>query len=110
MLGLGDDVVLDNYMHFIALILRVRQASCHASLIPPEVKERAEEVLKYVTERTKNEMDVFEAEELLQRLRGVLEDSEQLEECAVCFESIDEESAVVLRSCKHVSHFAARQL
>lgn len=54
----GDDFVMENYMHFIALILRVRQSSCHASLIPPECKQRAEEILDYLVQKKgKEDMD-----------------------------------------------------
>lgn len=103
MFQLGDDVVLQNYMHFIALILRVRQAACHASLIPPDVAERSRDILKLVRDKGVSEIDVEEAEELLDRLRGAFEGLEKLDECAVCFEGIGEDSARVLRPCKHVS-------
>ena len=101
----GDDFVLDNYMLFIVSILRVRQASCHASLVPPDCRDRASEVLDKVKKWGKEQMDVTEAEELLERLRGAFGgmESEKIDECAVCFESIGEDSAVVLRACKHVS-------
>eukprot|EP00977_Amphora_coffeiformis_P014894 scaffold4244_cov167-Amphora_coffeaeformis.AAC.7 len=103
MFSLGEDVVLGNYMHFIVLILRVRQAACHARLIPDECTEQAKEVLELIHQKSeREEMDVEEAEELLDRLRGAFEGEEKLEECTVCYESIGQESAMVLRTCKHL--------
>jgi len=104
MLSFGEDVVLDNYMDFLALILRVRQAACHTSLIPPGCAERATKVLDIIRQKAvREEIDVEEVEELLDRLRGAFEGDEKVEECAVCFESIGQDSAMVLRTCKHVS-------
>lgn len=104
MFEFGDEVVLSNYMHFIALILRVRQAACHASLVPPECTERAAEVLNLIRQKAQP-MDVEEAEDLLDGLRGAFEGEDKLEECLVCFEGISQESAMVLRPCKHVRDF-----
>jgi SWI/SNF-related matrix-associated actin-dependent regulator of chromatin subfamily A3 len=59
--------------------------------------------LKLLKEKRKaGTLDLGEAEDLLDQLLGVLENAEAPEECAVCFETIDEESAIVLRQCKHV--------
>lgn len=103
---LGDDVVVQNYMHFIALILRVRQASCHASLVPPECKEKAEQILGTIQEKGTREMDIEEAEKLLIKLQGAFEGGEIFDKCAVCLEALDAEGAVILRDCKHVSQHA----
>lgn len=104
----GEDLVLDNYMVFIVFILRVRQSSCHASLVPPDCREQAKAILEQVQRKSKEDMDMTEAEDLLERLRrafGGME-AEKIDECAVCFENLVEESAVVLRTCKHVSFFS----
>lgn len=91
-------------MYFISLILRVRQSCCHASLVPSEVTGRSLEILNHVREKCAEDIDVEEAEELLDRLRGAFDGMESVsEECCICFESIGEESARVLRTCKHVS-------
>lgn len=108
----GDDEVLDNYMFFISLILRVRQSCCHSSLVPQEATERALQVLNIVQEKAARdiEIDFEEAEELLERLRGGFVGMEQLEECAICLEAIGQESARILRTCKHVSNMRRRVL
>jgi SWI/SNF-related matrix-associated actin-dependent regulator of chromatin subfamily A3 len=61
------------------------------------------EILERLRGQANKDMNVEEAEDLLQRLRGAfVEGVEKLEECAVCFEPLEEESAVVLRTCKHI--------
>ena len=83
----------------IVLVLCIRQAACHVSLVPQECKDQALNVLDVVKEKVISDIGIFEAQVRLDRLRGALEGEEKMEECAVCLEAIDEKSAIVLRTC-----------
>ena len=106
LLSRGDDFALSKMMALIELVLRVRQACCHAALVPIERRERAMQLFDEIKARGTEagiEMEPEEAEELLSKLRGTLETQEnELEQCAICFEGLDAEAAVILRNCKHI--------
>jgi SWI/SNF-related matrix-associated actin-dependent regulator of chromatin subfamily A3 len=101
LLRLGDDQVVSNFMALLELLLRVRQACCHAELVPLERRQNATEVFEEVKRRGLDNMTEEECEVLLDRIRGTFQ-QEELQECAVCFEAMEEESAVILRTCKHI--------
>lgn len=86
---------------FLELILRVRQACCHAGLVPAERRENATHVLDIIQKSKGGELPPDLAEDLLAALRGVRE-SEQLHECVVCRNELEEESTMILRECKHI--------
>jgi SNF2 family DNA or RNA helicase len=102
LLRLGDDEVANNFMALLELLLRVRQACCHAELVPLERRQNATEVFEEVKRRGGlDNMTEEEGEALLDKIRGTFE-QEELQECAVCFGEMEEESAVILRTCKHI--------
>jgi SWI/SNF-related matrix-associated actin-dependent regulator of chromatin subfamily A3 len=101
LLRLGDDQVVNNFMALLTLLLRVRQACCHGELVPLDYRERATEVFEEVKRRGLGDMSEEECEALLARIRGTFQ-QEELQECAVCFNEMEEESAVILRTCKHI--------
>ena len=84
------------------VLTRMRQACCSGKLVPPERLKRAEEVLAAVD--SKGKLTAEEGQQLLEKLKGALEDEEQESnpECSICFESMDENTAVVLKACGHV--------
>jgi SWI/SNF-related matrix-associated actin-dependent regulator of chromatin subfamily A3 len=96
----NEDGIIGNYMQFLVLILRVRQACCHAGLVPADYIENAEHVLGMVNKQS-GELPPDLAEDLLAVLQGTFQ-KEQLEECAVCRNELEEESAMILRECKHI--------
>jgi zinc-RING finger domain len=96
----GESLLLNNYMAFIEVVLRVRQACCNGQLVPEERREAASDILKMAKEN--GGLDPADAEELLERLRATFEEAPLLWECPVCMEEIAQDSAVVLRTCKHV--------
>lgn len=70
-------------------------------LVPKECIEQAESVLDLAKNAGPQGLDPDLAEDLLAVLQGQLA-SAQLEECAVCRNELEEESAMILRECKHV--------
>jgi hypothetical protein len=88
-------------MALLELLLRVRQACCHADLVPIERRQNATEVFEEVKRRGLDNMTEEECEALLARIQGTFQ-QEPLQECAVCFNEMEEESAVILRTCKHI--------
>jgi SNF2 family DNA or RNA helicase len=101
LLRLGDDEVANNFMALLELLLRVRQACCHADLVPIERRQNANAVFEEVKRRGLDNMTEEECEALLDRIRGTFQ-QEELQECAVCMNEMEEESAVILRKCKHI--------
>jgi SNF2 family DNA or RNA helicase len=106
-----EQAVLNNYTAFLELILRIRQSCCHASLIPSYRRECAQKVLdeyarmKARSREEKDNIDISLAQELLDRLHDVLGGNE-VTECAICFDQLDDENAVILKKCKHVFCYA----
>jgi hypothetical protein len=102
LLRLGEEQVTDNFMKLLELLLRVRQACCHAELVPLERRQNATEVVELVKRRGGlDNMTEEECEALLAKIRGTFE-QEELQECAVCFGEMEEDSAIILRTCKHI--------
>jgi SNF2 family DNA or RNA helicase len=101
LLRLGVNDVLDNYMQLLELLLRVRQSCCHAELVPLCRRESAFEIFDQIQKAGPQGLDPYLAEELLQKLRRTFADN-QLEECVVCMDQLNEEDAVILRDCKHI--------
>jgi hypothetical protein len=66
-----------------------------------ERRQNATEVFEEVKRVGLDNMTEEECEVLLDRIRGTFQ-QEELQECAVCFEAMEEESAVILRTCKHI--------
>lgn len=102
-------LVFKNFYAFLVLVLRVRQSCCSAYLVPEEARMMAEDVQRQI-DSGEIQLDAVEALELLQKLvkhlkpdEGGDEANDELDtECAVCTEPLEEETAVVLRSCQHV--------
>jgi SNF2 family DNA or RNA helicase len=101
LLRLGDDKVANNFMQMLELVLRVRQACCHGGLVPEERRENATRVFEEVKRIGLDNMTEDECEALIEKIRGTFQ-QEELQECAVCMNEMEEESAIILRSCKHI--------
>lgn len=85
------------YYCFTALVLRIRQACNHLSLIPGTYRQHA-------LEFKESDVPLLGKEEgstLLSHLQGTFRSSEVVE-CAVCLNELDEKEAVILRKCKHI--------
>lgn len=95
--------ITENYMHFIVLILRVRQACASGALVPEDSRENAKAAYDLVKKSTaaKN-LDPEMAQHLLNKLQGIIDDEMGGSECAVCFEVLEEENAMILKGCSHV--------
>jgi SNF2 family DNA or RNA helicase len=100
-----DEDVLEHSMPFLELILRIRQACCHAALVPLHCRISAQAVideehsLKKVLDKSQTDSSL--AIESLEKSRNAL-DENTVTECAICSDQMDEENAVVLTRCKHV--------
>jgi SNF2 family DNA or RNA helicase len=79
------------------LILRIRQACNHLSLIPSDYRQRASELRKAIVTLGKEEGTT-----LLNHLKGVFANADELVECAVCMNELEEKDAVILRKCQHI--------
>jgi SNF2 family DNA or RNA helicase len=82
------------------VLTRLRQACCCGTLVPKERLLAAEQVLAIV--RKKDKLTAEEGHELLEKLKGVLENEDEIPECAICMEELVTAQAVVLRQCGHV--------
>ena len=100
----GQRGAMLHYMEMLALVLRIRQLCCHRGLIHKDI-------LKQIVDRigpgddenlaNRNQLSEAEGKALLNALSDIFQGS-QIVECAVCFNGMQEEDAVVLRECKHV--------
>lgn len=98
----GDAEALKNYMSVLETLLRIRQACCSGVLVPKERLERAEQVLADLEGRDGKALTAEEGKALLDKLKGTFEESEEEVECAVCLCEMQENVAIILRSCGHV--------
>jgi SNF2 family DNA or RNA helicase len=105
-----NSTVYRNFFAFLVLVLRCRQSCCSGYLVPEQARLMAEEVHQQM-ESGDIDLDAVEGTELLEKLMKAIKGQGNDEEaavdeydqsCAVCFEDLREENAVVLRSCKHV--------
>jgi SNF2 family DNA or RNA helicase len=95
------------------ILTRLRQACCSGALVPAHRIQRAEQVLQQLQSKSKagQALTAEEAIKLLEKLKGALSDDgapkdpsdePAAPECAICVETLTEDSAVVLRRCGHV--------
>jgi len=96
----GETKALKNYMIIVETLMRIRQACVSGVLVPQDRLEAAERVLKEVKNK-KGELTVEEGINILRKLKGAFEGDEAIE-CAVCLSEMEENSAVILKTCSHV--------
>lgn len=104
LLSAGDKEALKEYAGILETLLRIRQACCSGILVPKERLERAEKVVADLMKSKADSSDPLTAEEgkkLLDKLKGIFEESESAE-CCICLEEFCSEAAMILRSCSHV--------
>lgn len=97
--------IVDNYMTFLTLVLRVRQSCASGALVPDENRENAQAVYEMLTKSNESNTDWIDpevAQQLLDKLQGIMEDDSGSTECAVCLEILEEENVMILKGCKHV--------
>jgi SNF2 family DNA or RNA helicase len=95
----SDSNISKNYMKILETLMRIRQACLSGELVPKASIDAAEAVLKYVGE--KQELSAEDGERLLEKLKGAFDDTTTTE-CAICFDTMEENDAVILRKCSHV--------
>jgi DNA repair protein RAD5 len=88
-------------MHMLALVLRVRQSCFHLDIIDEEFLKNARDCLERSANSGGSALDAAEGERLLDFLRGAFRKS-KIVECAVCLDEMEEDSAVILRTCRHI--------
>lgn len=93
-----DTNAMMHFMEILALVLRIRQSCCHLALVPGDYRKRAAELLGSVKEGAG--LGKEEGVTLLEHLQGQFKEC-SLVECAVCFNEMEEENAIILRECKH---------
>lgn len=101
--------VFHNFFQLFVLVLRVRQSCCHGGLINEESRAVAFEVQQDLRAGT---IDITANEgralltKLLRAVRGADSDDGSIDsvtkECAICFDELEEDQTVILRSCQHV--------
>jgi hypothetical protein len=95
--------ITENYMHFLVLVLRVRQACASGALVPKECLENAQAANEMVKKAvTAKDVDPEVAQQLLNKLLGIIDEEMGGSECAVCLEVLEEENAMILKGCQHV--------
>jgi SNF2 family DNA or RNA helicase len=95
-LGRGDEHVSKSYMKIIEILMRIRQACISGNLVPQACVTAAERLFEYVKDR---ELSPEDAERLLEKLKGTFS---EVTECAICFDTIEEHEAVIIRNCSHI--------
>jgi len=97
----GDESALSKSSSVFEVLTRLRQACCSGKLVPVARLQRAEQVLAAIRNK-KDNLTVEEGKVLLEKLKGVLEYEDAPPECAICFDQMNEDAAVILRACGHI--------
>jgi SWI/SNF-related matrix-associated actin-dependent regulator of chromatin subfamily A3 len=108
----GDDALLTCYRSVLECILRLRQCTDAHALVPARRVEAARAVLRRfrqheVSPQSARSMAEEELAQLFAALSGALSGAAEAQEdagaddCCVCLEALTEESARVLRACRH---------
>jgi SWI/SNF-related matrix-associated actin-dependent regulator of chromatin subfamily A3 len=99
----GNDAPFKHYNSLLELILRIRQACCSGRMVPKERWQQAMRVVEDLEKRSKGKpVSADEGVALLAKLKGVFDEQESSCECCICLEDMQEDSAVILRTCLHV--------
>ncbi|GKY94354.1 hypothetical protein MPSEU_000401200 [Mayamaea pseudoterrestris] len=93
----SEDGVFGKFSEMLGLILYLRRSCNHLSLVPHGYRTRATESRATIMKLCKKE-----GKTLLEYLRGAFNNVEQLVECAVCMNELEEKDAVILRKCRHI--------
>jgi len=101
---MDGDSPFQKYSSILEVLLRMRQCCCSSTLVP---KDRRDAALKAWRDHCSDGNQLLSAEEgqkLLEKLTTALgtASNADTEECAVCLESLQDDTAVVLRECSHV--------
>lgn len=100
-LRVGDDFVLSNYAAVLESMLRLRQMCCSASMVTEERLQRARDLIALVDRTSKSsELTKEDAEKLFNKMKSLLSEEDPTE-CAICLESLEPESARIIRGCMH---------
>jgi SWI/SNF-related matrix-associated actin-dependent regulator of chromatin subfamily A3 len=97
--AMEDTTAMKNYMMILEALTRIRQACVSGCLVPKERIELAEKVLDELQQKGST-LSPADAEKILMKLKGAF--SEDLVECSICFEEMEESTAAMLRTCHHV--------
>jgi SWI/SNF-related matrix-associated actin-dependent regulator of chromatin subfamily A3 len=99
----ADSIDFKIYNNVFERLLRLRQACCSVLLL---TKGRREVALKMWEHLQKKEasgckLTAREGQELLEKLKGVFSE-EEIQECAICLDEMEQSEAVILKKCQHV--------
>ncbi|KAH3761252.1 SNF2 superfamily RAD5 protein [Pelomyxa schiedti] len=86
-----DDAALKNYAHILELLLRLRQACNHLSLVQSKRTRSAEDIACVIQQfkgERENLLDVSDAPDLAAKLLSIFPECED-EECGICLESME---------------------
>jgi SWI/SNF-related matrix-associated actin-dependent regulator of chromatin subfamily A3 len=97
--AMEDALATKHYMMILEALTRIRQACVSGCMVPKERIELAEKVLGELRQKG-SAISPADAEKILLKLKG--EFSQDLVECSICFEEMEESTAAVLRTCHHV--------
>ena len=102
----GRDAVLKNFANVLEWILRLRQGCCATELIGKSRLKVCRDILRVcATGRPEainsDTMTQEEAAELYQTMLQMLRNQRATANCCICFESIHEDQASILRGCRH---------
>jgi SNF2 family DNA or RNA helicase len=101
----GEGEALRNYTSIFETLLRIRQSCCSARLVPKTRRDSAEQVLRELQNRGGKPLTCEEGKALMEKLRGAFESEEaasEVPECSICLEEMEEDAAIILRSCLHI--------
>lgn len=96
--AMEDATAMKNYMMILEALTRIRQACVSGCMVPKERLQFAENVLNDLKDASS--INPEDAEQILLKLKG--EFSQDVVECSICFEEMEETTASVIRTCRHV--------
>lgn len=96
--AMEDATAMKNYMMILEALTRIRQACVSGCMVPKERLQLAEKVLSELKDSTA--IAPQDAEKILLKLKG--EFSQDVVECSICFEEMEESTAAIIRTCHHV--------
>ena len=95
----NDNQASKNYMKILETLMRIRQACISGGLVPKASVQAAEDVMKLVN--GKGALSAEDGEKLLEKLKGAFDETTTTE-CAICFDTMEVNDAMILRTCSHV--------
>lgn len=99
----GTGEMTKRYSSVLEVLLRMRQSCCSASLVPEERRIAVIDTWKNLKENKDGvKLSIEEAKSLLEKVNASFSQGDEMPECAVCFEEMNENECRILKTCQHL--------